>query len=234
GQDGVTGGVEQDVAGLEVAVDDAVGVDGGQGLGDLAGQAEGRLRGAEAALGAEPGGERLPLDEGHDDVGDAVLLADVVDGADVGVADGGGGAGLAEEAAAGHLRGLAGVVAARHLDGDGALQLRVERLVDDSHAAGAERLEDDVPADLLARRLDAAVPGRPAFERAARGRRLPGGGGGRVEGTLSGGLLGLRHGLSQTGRGNRGLPECSIILTPAGPDSRPGCPYDLNRREARA
>ena len=48
----------------------------------------------------QPVGERLAFEVLHHQVVDAVLLADVVDGADVGMVQGGGGAGLTLEARA--------------------------------------------------------------------------------------------------------------------------------------
>ena len=67
------------------------------------------------------------------------LLLDGVDGDDVLVADGGGGAGLAQEALAG--RGRGGQSRGHDLDGDDAVQHLVERLEDDAEAAAAEHLQ---------------------------------------------------------------------------------------------
>ena len=77
-------------------------------------------------------------------------LDDVVDGHDVGVAESGGGSGLAEEA----LGRAAGAVGAlqQQLDGNLALEHLVVGLVDDAHAAGTELAQQPVLAELPDRR----------------------------------------------------------------------------------
>ena len=69
-----------------VAVHDSLAVRGVEGVGDLQAQ-------VQDLLGAEPPGadavlQRLPLQALHDDEGPSFVLADVVDGADVGVIQG--------------------------------------------------------------------------------------------------------------------------------------------------
>ena len=88
---------EPDVAGLDVAVDEAGGVGGGQALGHLGGDAQGLGQG-QLAFAFQAGVERFALEQRHGQVGDAVVLADLVDGDDVVVLDAGGGAGFAQEA----------------------------------------------------------------------------------------------------------------------------------------
>jgi hypothetical protein len=97
--------------------------------------------------------EGSAIDEGHDDEGGAVVLADVEDGADVGVEDASGGPGLALEAmdALGALLGRA--VEEGDLEGDDAVEVGVVGAVDGAHAAGAKPAEDLVPADGARRRL---------------------------------------------------------------------------------
>ena len=85
----------------------------------------------------EPVGERLAFEVLHDQVVDAVLLADVVERADVRMAERGDRLRLALEAEA-ELR-VAGEVRRQHLDRDGAVEARVARAVDLAHAARAER-----------------------------------------------------------------------------------------------
>jgi hypothetical protein len=96
---------------------------------------------------AQPPGQRLALDVGHGQVRHAVDLADVVDGADVGVAQGAGGAGLAVEPLP-HL----GAVVLRetgHLQGDRPVQPRVVDEVHRPHAAPPELADNPVAAQPL-------------------------------------------------------------------------------------
>src|SRR5438477_171196 len=79
----------------------AVPVDGREAVGGLGDQG-GRLVWVEAAAG-EAFGERFAGDVGHDDKRLVALFAGVVDGAHVGVIDGRGAAGLAQEALPGLL-----------------------------------------------------------------------------------------------------------------------------------
>ena len=84
----------------------------------------------------------------HDDVGAAFLIADVVDGADVGMVESGGGAGFALEAAQ-SLR-VAGDLVGEKFEGDEAVEASVFGFVDHAHAATAEFLEHAVVRDGLA------------------------------------------------------------------------------------
>ena len=75
------------------------------------------------------------------------LLADVVDGADVGMVQCGSGLGFALEARE-RLR-VAGNVFRQELQGDEAVEPSVLGLVDHTHAAAAELLDDAVVAQVL-------------------------------------------------------------------------------------
>ena len=140
---------EHDVGGLEVAMEDAERVRGGEAVGDLDAGGEDELE-AGGALGDELV-EALAGDVLHDDVGFGLVsgfgggFADLVDGADVGVIDGGGEAGLAELGGA-HLLGGEGA-ALEQLEHDGALQERVVGEVDDAAAAGADLAHELVLLD---------------------------------------------------------------------------------------
>ncbi len=83
----------------------------------------------------------------HDQIGQAVrCLADVVNGADVGVVECRRGAGFLEEAA---LRGvIPGEIRREYFDGDTTTQACVARPVNDSHSAGAQRGFDFIGAKL--------------------------------------------------------------------------------------
>ena len=130
----------EDVRGLDVAVDDALGVGGLERVGDLDGQVEQRFRGQGPALDAVLQGPSLQALEGDELL--ALALSDVVDGADAGVVEGGRRLGLPPEALEG-LRVL-GQLLREELEGDGPAQARVLGLVDDAHAAAAELPEDAV------------------------------------------------------------------------------------------
>src|SRR5262249_17816492 len=143
-------------------------------------------------------------------------LADVVDGADVGVIEPGGGAGLAVEPL--QQLGPAGAEMG-HLEGDGPLQYGVVGEVDGPHAALAEQLANAVTTDDLDR---VAVVG------AAR-RRGPVEAGGRPgaigEGDRVVGRRVVAHGPST---GQKDAIEAARVIIAAGgpsvatPASRPG------------
>ncbi len=121
------------------------GVGGGQPLRDLPADPQHpgeRQRGAPA----QPLLQALALEELHGEVGDVLVLADLVDGDDVVVLEGGAGPGLAEEALAGHR--VAGELRQDHLQGHGAAEVRVLGPVDDAHAPAPQFLLDGVRADL--------------------------------------------------------------------------------------
>ena len=92
--------------------------------------------------------QRHALQKLHGDEGFAVLVVDFVDGADVGMVQGGGGLGFALEAAE-CLR-VFGHVVGQELEGDKAAELHVLGLVDHTHPAAAELLDDAVVRDGLA------------------------------------------------------------------------------------
>ncbi len=123
---------EEDVVGLQIAVDDAAPVRGGQGRGDLGRDVE-HLVGRHRAA-ADPIGEGLALQVLHHEVGGAVgELPEVADVDDVGVADGRRRLRLANEAA--HDLLVAGDLAAEHLHREALVQGGVGREVDHAHAA---------------------------------------------------------------------------------------------------
>ncbi len=149
-------GVDQDVLGLDVAVDDAAVVRGAQRAGDLDRVGD-RLGDRQAAQAADALLERLALDVLEHDVGRRVavvaLLAGVDDLDDVRVVELGHGAGLAAEAL--QLVGVAGRLAMHQLDRDRPLEHGVERPVDRRHAAGA-----DLGVEAVAIREERADEGR--------------------------------------------------------------------------
>ena len=102
--------------------------------------------------------QRLPLAEGHGDEQRAVGgLVDLVDGADVGVIEGGGGARLAQEAPLVLLAGAA--LGGEELERHRPVELEVDRLVDHAHAAAPEAIEDPVVGDRAADQRKPSWPG---------------------------------------------------------------------------
>ena len=88
------------------------------------------------------------IEELHDDEGVPLVSADFVDGADVGMVQGGSGAGFAAEALQ-SLRVLGDVVGKEFQSNEPA-EVGVFGFVDDAHAAAAEFLNDAVMGDGLA------------------------------------------------------------------------------------
>ena len=134
--------VQQQVAGLDVAVHDAGGVRGVERLGGLAQPAQRGVVG-EVAAGLEALAERAAAHQLHDHEHAAGVLADVVDRHDVRVRrEPRGGAGFALEALAGAL--VLGEVRGKHLDRDGAAEQLVMGLPDGRHPAVGEMADDAV------------------------------------------------------------------------------------------
>jgi len=88
---------------------------------------------------------------------DVTLGADVVNDGDVGMIEGGGGAGFLLETS--QPLGVGGVLLRQHLDGDITIQLRIPRPIHLSHAALTERFEDLVMTEGFADQDDGFLPG---------------------------------------------------------------------------
>lgn len=99
-------------------------------------------------------GERLAVEELHDEEVGTVLRAYVVEMADVRMIQRGNGAGFALKTLLEF--GIVGEVSGENLDGDNAIEARVFRAVDLSHAAGAERCLNLIRTQLYARGEDHA------------------------------------------------------------------------------
>ena len=125
---------EQDVLGLDVAVHDARAVGVRQRLGGLAGDPEGVVH-RQALLPLEAGTERLAADVGHGEPELPVVLARVVDRADVGVLQPRRRRDLAAEALDVHAGADLGP---EQLEGDGPVVAQVVGEVDGRHSAPAE------------------------------------------------------------------------------------------------
>ena len=149
GVHGVADGLQQDVRGLDVAVDDAGLVRGVERLADLGDQVRGELE-LELALGREQPREVGALDVAHRHVQQPLVLARVVDRDHVRVLDPSRGAELAPEAAPELLVGR--VLGRDHLQRDLAVERDVRRAVDDPHAAAAADAADHVVGERRPRR----------------------------------------------------------------------------------
>ena len=102
--------------------------------------------------------QRHAVQKLHGDEGLAVLLADVVNGADVGMIQRG--RGLRFALKAGQRLRIAGNVFGQELQGDEAVQPRVLGLVNHAHPAAAQLLDDAVVRDGLADHLWPIIFGR--------------------------------------------------------------------------
>jgi hypothetical protein len=148
------GGDEQ-VLGLEVAVDDPLLVRCGQAVRHLDRVVD-RLADRQRAR-AKAIAERFALEQLRDDEGGAVVGADVVNGQDVGMVEARGGARLLLEAL--QPVGVAGERRRQHLDGDVAAQAGVASTINLAHSACANPLEHLEVADLGADHEDLSRSG---------------------------------------------------------------------------
>jgi hypothetical protein len=127
-----------DVRGLEIAMDDALLVSRLQRLGDLTGDRKRLIE--RHGRASDVLGQRLPVNELHDQRRDAVRFLQSVDLGDVRVIQGSEDFRFALKASKAlhvtrqRLR--------QHLDGDGALQVRVGGAINLTHAARAQRRDD--------------------------------------------------------------------------------------------
>ncbi len=152
GQDGVhlvAGDLDQDVGGLDVAVDDPGRVGGVERVADLRDEARGEQR-FEPALGAQQARQVGALDVAHRHVQQPVLLARVVDRDHVGMLDRGRRAELAPEAPAELV--VVGELGRDHLQRDLAVERDVRRAVDDAHPAAPGDAVDHVVGERRPRR----------------------------------------------------------------------------------
>jgi hypothetical protein len=143
---GVSALGDEKVGRLDVAMNDALAMGGVERIGNLdrkrqqGFQIEGTAGDAVLQSGAV---EKL-----HHDERLAVLLTDLVNGADVGMVECGSGPGLAAETFQG-LR-IVGDVVRKELESDEASELGVFGLVNQAHAAAAQLLQDAVVGNSLA------------------------------------------------------------------------------------
>src|SRR5208337_2729824 len=130
---GVAALSDKNVCRLNVAMDDALGVGGVERIGDLDAQQKQRVEFHGTV--ADEMLQRCAVEVLHDDVGLAVLLAYVVDGADIGMIEGGCGSSLAAEAL--ERLAVSGYIFGEEFEGDEAVEAGVLGFVHDAHTAAA-------------------------------------------------------------------------------------------------
>ena len=142
---GVTALGDENIGGLNVAMNDSFTVCGFEGVGNLDAEIEQEfeLEGASADAMLQSGA----FEEFHGEVGLSAILTDFVNRADVWMIERGGGAGLAPEAFEG-LRVFCEFVRQK-FEGDVAAEVRILGFVDDTHTAAAEFFDDAVMRDGL-------------------------------------------------------------------------------------
>ena len=140
---------EQNIGGLDVAMNHALAVRVSQGFGNLlADLADALQRGALAPFDGI--GERSSRHEFHHQKRHALVLADIEDGDNSGVRQSAGGARLAEESLAVFAALIAGQRRGENgLDGHDAVHGRVLGAKDAAHGAVAQFIDDLVPSDGL-------------------------------------------------------------------------------------
>ena len=128
----------ENVGGLDVAMNNAFAVGRVERVGNLDGQTEQKV-GFEGFSG-DPMLERQPVQKLHNDEWLAILLSDFINGADVGMVKGGCGLRLALEAR--QCLSILGDLVGQKLQGDEAAQSYILGLVDDTHPAAADLLHE--------------------------------------------------------------------------------------------
>jgi hypothetical protein len=136
----------EDVRGLDVAMNDPLGVRGIERVGDLNTQLDENLEIDRTAADAML--QRLAFEPLHHDEMLALVLADVVDGADVRVVERGGGAGFALKPLDGLW--IAGQLRWQKLQRDASAEANVFRLINHTHPAAAKLVDDAIVGDGLA------------------------------------------------------------------------------------
>jgi hypothetical protein len=136
---------DKNVGRFDVAMDDAFAVGGVQSVGYFDGQVQENV-GVERPS-ADTMLQRGPFEELHGDECLSFLLADVVDCANVGMIQRGGGLGFALKA--GQSLRIAGYSLRQKLERDKTSETGVLGFVDDTHSAAAEFFEDAVMRDRL-------------------------------------------------------------------------------------
>jgi hypothetical protein len=134
---------DKDVGGFDVTMHDTFCVSGIQSIRDFDSDLEQAIH--FHRLARDDVLERGPIEEFHNNEGMAVLLADLVNCADVRMVERGGGAGLAAKAFE-CLR-VASHIVRQEFEGYEASEFGIFGFIDDAHASAAELLDDAVVRD---------------------------------------------------------------------------------------
>ena len=140
---GVAAAGDEDVGGFDVAMDDLLGVGGVEAVGDIDG--EGKEEFEVHGTPADSVFQGLAVEKFHGDEGFAIVFADVVNGADVGMIERGRGFGFATEAFEG--LGIVGDVVGKEFQGNEAVEARVFGFINYAHSAATEFFENAVVGD---------------------------------------------------------------------------------------
>ena len=133
-------GREHDVRGLDVAMGDVMAMGERERLGHLRRDRQGLVERESALRAGQTGGQRLPLQQLHHEERMALVIADVVHGADVRMGEGRDAPGFALEALPADR--VAAQFSVEQLDGDRAAEPSIAHPVDVTHPARAQRGED--------------------------------------------------------------------------------------------
>ena len=147
----------EDICGLDVTVNDALGVSGVEGVSNLDGQRQQCVQFQRS----DPDQmlQRLPIEILHGNERLAILLANVINSADVGVIQGGRSLRLTSKPLEG-LR-VAGHVFGQELQGDEAIKTGVLGLVHHPHTTAAQLLYNPIVRDGFADHRQGATVARP-------------------------------------------------------------------------
>ena len=195
--------VEQHVFRFEIAVDDAVIVGEGNALGDGQQQGGGLLLRRQALVADQPL-EAAALDVSHGVEVIPLMFANLEDGNNVGMIQGGRRPGLAVEALDAAVG--AQVVRQDHLEGDGTVEADSMSPIDDAHTAAGNLIEQFVVAEAGRqwRRGRPGLPGKLGIGRSAGG--LPG----RERRVLASGTVALFGAAEKAGKGPRERVRCPL------------------------
>jgi hypothetical protein len=145
---------DEDVSGLDVAVNDAAGMGSVERISDFDPQGQRCLEFQGAARDHVLEGHAIK--ELHNEEGAPVVLANVMDRADVGMVESGRSLGFATETLERLM--VLGQVIGEELQSDEATETGVFGFVDDTHAAAAELLHDSIMRDCLVEQTRSPLP----------------------------------------------------------------------------